>query len=272
MMEAKILVEKGESDRAREVGKQAVDLLEDWSPAIPPISRAATGWPTSCVQFSTMVTSPESARSNARRSNEIYMALLRESPQAQEAAGWIGEFALNLHNIGNEYFREAESASGERKLDLLRMAIESFRDGWQFCIEHVESRDRQDRVLFPLTLNERYLCRAYRVQAKLLRDPHQSSEALKEAIEWGKKAITDSQALADLDPSHFQHSWDLHLAQRELGELYLAFQDGASAIAFYNKARETLKTMAARHGKLVSRVALLQEWLAVPGPQLVDGL
>ena len=262
MMEAEILVEKGERGRASEVWKQAVDLFEALV-ARDPADINNRDWLARLLHLHfRMAASPETSRSNARRSNEIYVALLRENPQSQEAAGWTWFVGTNLYDIGHKYFEESGSTSGQRKLDLLDKAIEAFREGRRFCAERAEQKDRRDRVLRPLALNEMYLCRAYRTRANLLHDPQQSSEALKGAIEWGKKAISDFQALADQDPSHYQNSLELHVAQRELGELYRDAGDGEAAIPYYKRARETLKTMAGRHGKLVSRVAVIQEWLA----------
>ena len=138
-----------------------------------------------------------------------------------------------------------------------------FREGSRFCEERVGRDGQGDGVLFRLALNERYLCRAYRILADQFKDPVEMAGSLKEAIDYGQKAVSHFQTLADRDPDHYQNHWELHVAQRELGELYLGIQQGTAAIPHYNMARKTLKSMAAKHGKVVSRMATIQQWLAM---------
>jgi hypothetical protein len=172
----------------------------------------------------------ESRIQYAERSNEIFTALLREDPQAHEHASWISCIGLNFHNIGHEYFEESRSATGQRKSDLMRKAGQAFSDGLRFCARQVEPKDLLDQVLHPRALNERYLCRTRLQQASLLQDLHQRTETFDEAIVWGKKAITDFEALSGQDPSNFQRSHLLHDAQRELG-IALFTRESSSAIS-----------------------------------------
>jgi tetratricopeptide (TPR) repeat protein len=272
MMEAKILVEKGERVRADEVGKQSVDLLDILVARDP----ADMGNPNSLAQILSvhagMATSPETGRTCARRSNEIYKTLLRETRRARGAAGWTTEIAANLHNEGHHYFAESTSASGEKKLDVLQSAIDALSERRRFCAEQAGQIGEPDRMLFALAVNERYLCRAYRAKASLLGDQHQRSEAFEKGIACGKEAIADFQTLTVHDSSHYKHSLELHGAQRELDLAFFNLERWDSAILFYKKARETLKLMALRHGNLVSRMVWFQESIAIEDYNLLNVL
>ena len=142
-------------------------------------------------EYGTTARDPETRRSNALRSNEIYLRILQQEPLSGQVPDWIWYIATNLHNVGNDYYAASESAIGENKLELLRKAIAAFREGGRFCAEQAQRVDRRDRVLFPLALNERYLCCDHRDLAKLLRNSPEGTEASAGAIEWGKKAVAD---------------------------------------------------------------------------------
>jgi hypothetical protein len=55
-----------------------------------------------------------------------------------------------------------------------RNAIAAFGKAERFCHEKPEGGNLQDNVLFPLALNERYLCRAHRTLAGLQADHFRS--------------------------------------------------------------------------------------------------
>jgi hypothetical protein len=272
MMEAKVLVEKGERARAAEVGQRAVDLLEGLLARDSDAIDNRVVLAQTLHEQATLGATGETNRSNSRRSNTIYMALLREHPQGQEAAAWIGEIAVNLHNIGHEYFWETKTANGDKRLELLRKAIGAFREGRKFCEQQITQEDRRDKVRYSLALNARYLCRAYREEASLLKDPAQISEAMKKSTAWGQTAIDDFQVLVDRDAGHYRKSYELHQAQRELG---IAFLDQASwddAAQAFKKARETLALMRPRHGKLISRMVAIQDQIAIEDHNLLNAL
>ncbi len=62
---------------------------------------------------------------------------------------------------------------------------------------------------------------------------------------------------------------ELYLAQNEVGLHYLDAGPSEAAIPYFKDARETLKAMAATHGKVVSRVAAIKEFLAIVDHNLV---
>ena len=266
MMKAKLLAEKGDHVNAYGYGTRAIELLE----GLLAQNRAATHDRAAVAQFlnqfAPIVIDRGRARSISARSNEIYKVLLRENPKSEEATFWSGQIALNLHNIGHNYFEEKETASGQVRVDLLKLAIEAFQEGQNFCEEQMKGGDQPDRFLFPLATNERYLCRSHRFISSRTNDPVERAANLEKAVEYGLKAISHFQILAERNPENYQQSMELHTSQRELGELFINAQQGnaaEAAIPYYNQARATLKTIAAKHGKLVSRMADIQEALAM---------
>jgi tRNA A-37 threonylcarbamoyl transferase component Bud32 len=272
MMEANMLVEKGDRSRASAVGKQAVEILERLVAHDPADTDNRDALARLLQNHAIMGASTETNRSNSLRSIKIFEALLRENPRSQQAPVWIRAIGLNFHNIGNEYFFDSESASGEKRLDLLSKAIDEFRAGRVFCEDHVKAIDRRDKVLFSLALNARYLCRAYHRQAMLLADAHRRSKTFAEAIAWGRMAIADFQALANEDMGHYQNSFDLHEAQLELGIVFYDQSKWDEANECYMEARETLKRMRQRHGTLASRIMQIETLIAVDDHNLVMAL
>jgi serine/threonine protein kinase len=272
MMEAKILLEKGERARAEEAGQRAIDLAEGLVDRHPSDIDHREGLAHLLHVQTTICTLAESNRSHARRSNEFFMALLLENPRAQRAADWAGFIAVNLHNIGDGYFRACESARGEERLGLLQKAIETFLEGRTFLEKQVRIADRRDKVLRSLAVNARYLCRAYRVRAVSLEDLQQRSDVMKESIEWGEKGIADFQALLDQDPANYQYSMYLNESQRELGITFYDQGNWGAAIKYYEEARATLKRMDQRRDHPISRVVQIKESIVMDDFNLFNAL
>ena len=217
MMKAKLLAEKGDRVDAYEYGKRAIEPLEGLLARNPADTHDRDALAEYLHQLGTIAIDRDTARSISRRSNEIYKTLLRDNPQSEQANGWTGQIAINLHNIGNAYFEKSELTVGQSRVDLLNKAIEAFREGQHFCEEQMEGGDQPDRFLFPLAYNERYLCRSHRFLASQLTDPIARTANVKKAVEYGSKAISHFQILAERNPENYQLSLELHLAQRESG-------------------------------------------------------
>ena len=81
MMEAKILGAQGDRDRADESGKRAVEILSDR--CVAPSDGANREWLAHLMyQYGTTARDPETRRSNALRSNEIYLRMLDQAPES----------------------------------------------------------------------------------------------------------------------------------------------------------------------------------------------
>jgi len=259
---AKLLGEKGDRAQAYRVGQEAVALYEGLLARDPNDIQGRDSLAQLFHQLSTVSSDHAKARSAAERSNEILRALLREHGQAEKARDWLGGIALNSHNIGHNFFEDADAASGALKMDLLHKAIDAFEEARRFCDARIQRGHQDDFLIALLARIERYLCRSYRVHASQLNDPARSATRLNEAIEYGKKAVLHFQNIADRNPDHFQYSWELFETQRELGLLHLDTRQWEAAISPYEIARATLKKMAQKHGVLVSRMAQIQGALA----------
>ena len=95
-------------------------------------------------------------------------------------------------------------------------------------------------------------------------------ERLDESLGFGHQAETIFQGLVRDHPDHFEYAWQLSLAQEELG-LQLGFAGRLrEAVPWRETVRQTLQQMAARHGKLVSRMALIQERIAAANSNLIE--
>jgi tRNA A-37 threonylcarbamoyl transferase component Bud32/HEPN domain-containing protein len=272
MMKAKILAEKGDRSGAYDAGKQAVQLLDGLvanKPADIPNREALAHL---LHHLATVATSLETGQVSARRSREIYLALLRENPRSPAAAGWTGEAVIDLHNIGHAYFQESESKSGADRIGLLRKAADTFREGERLCANQFERGDEANHLLMPLAYSERYLCRVYRTLAGLEGGTAQAARDLIAAIQCGENGIAHFKILAGREPGQYQYHRELQLSQRELGRLFLDGGKWAEAIRFFTAARETVKSMVEPHRNSVSRSVAIQEELAMVDFDLINAL
>ena len=96
-----------------------------------------------------------------------------------------------------------------------------------------------------------YLCRDY------------AYTSLDSAIAAGTQAESIFSSLVRDHPEVYQYTWQLFLAREELGLRLSAADRSDEAIAILERARQTIKGMAPRYGKLVSRMAFLQGALAL---------
>ena len=290
--QAKILVQKGEQARALALAQRAVVMIDasvardqsvnhKTAVAHPSGQRALTSLATNPSELQTrgllaqllhqsavVATDRETSQAAARRSNELFSALLRENPKAQKANDWIKHIALNLNIIGHRYFEESQRTKDQARLDLARKAIEAFNDGAHFCKEHIQPDDAH----YWLALNERYLCRAYRVLGDETKDPLEKTKSLKAAVENGKTSVSHFRTLADGDPEHYQAGLNLAEAERELGILFLGMDRLIESIQSFKTARETLKSMSQRHGNVVSRMVTIKESIAIEDFNLINAL
>ena len=101
-----------------------------------------------------------------------------------------------------------------------------------------------------------YLCRAYN-----------SVKQSDKAIESGRRATFEYQSLVNADPDNYGYAVQLCDTHRELGQRYMEVERWNESIASNQAARNTLKTMALKHGQthpewLKSRNSLLN-WISI---------
>jgi serine/threonine protein kinase len=264
-MQAKLLSASGKRQEVRAAGNQAIEAAERRLAANPADTVSRSDLAQILHQLGAMEIDPEAIRSHARRSNEISEALLRENPRSTDAPLWIGQIAKNTHNIGHSYSFEIAGAEGASRVELIGKALIVFQEGERFCVQQISNGNQTeilDESLAHIKIN---LCRAYRELAKYSTDASEKAANLKKAVEYGKNAVAEFKSLADRSPDHFQRGWTLHQFHCELGQLFVESDQGNNpqeAISHYESARDTLKSLAARHGNLVSRMATIQQALA----------
>jgi serine/threonine protein kinase len=266
MAQAKLLQEKGERDPARRVGLQAVAVARALVASDPASVDHRAALARLLHQAAVLTDDFQASRADATESNRIYEDVLRETPRSDRTDEWAGDVALNFRHIGHMYFGEKWELRSPERVELLRQAIDAFLAGKDLSERQigVVASQRRDGFVYSLALNEIYLCRAHRTLAVQYKDGADRREQIRKAVEYGNQAISHFQALVDRNPDYYQYGSQLHVALQEVGDMYAAAEqvnDPIAAIPYYNRSRETLKAMAVRHGKLVSRVAAIYRLL-----------
>ena len=203
MTQAKLIAEMGDRAQAYKVGQESVALWEELLQRDPASTQSRYGLAHLLYHLSLLPSDGEVARSLARRSNQVFKALLKEKVPAEQARAWLGEVATNLHNIGNSFFHDACDSGRSVDKDVLRRAINALEEGRKLCEEQVGSGGQDDNGVFQLALFERYLCLSRRVLARELHDST-SDAMLDEAIALGKKAVTHIETVSRSQPDHFE--------------------------------------------------------------------
>jgi tetratricopeptide (TPR) repeat protein len=262
MARAMLLAEKGDQAQAYNVGLECIALWGAILRRDPANVEKQYALAHLHHQLGVLARDREIARFHARKSNEVYRATLKEDAPAEQPSGWLGEVAMNLHNIGHHLFDEATMPARPVNAELLRQAVDAFDEGRNICEKLIASGSTDDRVILLRAQLERYLSRSHRALAHLLKGPAGSSNPRDVAASFGEKAVSHVDSLAKRKPDHFPFSWELSQTQFELGLYYLDAEQWEGATRCYEAARETLKQMIARYGDVVSRRAMLQGALA----------
>ncbi len=153
MTQAKLIAEMGDRAQAYKVGQESVALWEELLQRDPASTQSRYGLAHLLYHLSLLPSDGEVARSLARRSNQVFKALLKEKVPAEQARAWLGEVATNLHNIGNSFFHDACDSGRSVDKDVLRRAINAFEEGRKLCEEQVGSGGQDDNGVFQLALS-----------------------------------------------------------------------------------------------------------------------
>ena len=255
MARAKLLGEKGDRAEAYGVGQQAITLYQDVLARDPADIQGRGNLAHLFHQLATLSDDRENARSAAERSNKEYRALLRKHGEGEQAWHWFGGIAMNLHNIGHNFFLDAQATNGPLKSDLIRKAIDAFEEAREVCEARIQEGHQDDGLISLLGLIERYLCRSCRFLATLLSDPAAAATRMNEASRHGERAVLQFEDLVNRNPDHFPFSWELVQTLEEVGLYHLDTREWEAMVSSNEMARATLKKMARTHGNLVSRIA-----------------
>ncbi len=184
----------------------------------------------------------------AQRSIEICEGLRALRTKADERE-WIGLIGMNYFNIGHRHFTAGRKPEA---LESLMKASEAFES-------LLERGDRRPQTRTTAAKSHAYLCRVYSDLGQL-----------DDALIHGRKASGIYQKLIAEHSDNPDYGFDLCQSESVIGLMAIAYERWGEAIESFTSVRSTLKEMAAKHGRLVSRMAMIQEWLAAADHNLRD--
>ena len=267
---AKNQAESGELPAARatmDVGLKLASAMVDRDPSSATAQQALAD-----ILHQAVLLAPDAALKleRAKESNALYKKLLQANPIATESLHWACQVALNDHNIGGLYFTEGQSAIGPSNEQSLRNAVDAFLEGKRFCDERIQKGEDKELVFLRLAPIERYLCRAYRFEAALAKEPKDATRALSESIEAGKRAVLAYQKLVSIVPENFQYELELGTGHDELGQSYRQIGKMELAAEALESGRRSLQKLLDRFGSVVSRVFVLKDLLCTSDFNLIE--
>ena len=186
---------------------------------------------------------PDGAASEqaAQRSTAILETVLTRAP-LQNVEDAIGRIVENHINMG-----QRDSDHGR-----LEKAIDHFQAARKLCESVLERCGPSPSRLNVLAIVELHACRAYRRSRR-----YDDSSAA------GRKAVALHRDLLAAEPAQPMHRHYLQLSYQELGLGYLDAGKSGEAIAWFEKARQTLKSNAPAPGSPVSEAVQAKNILAV---------
>jgi serine/threonine-protein kinase len=243
---ARVQNQSGQSEAARETGRKALALAEAFhSRQGSPESRGLLAM--ILHRLAELPYGAGEAREYARRSNILYEAMAAE--RSEGPIPYAGNISKNYHNIGHLWFMQGQKKEAEAAfLSAIRICEESIRRG---------DRDREIRLD-----QARALLYLGRVRLQ--------SQRGDDAVEPIRRSIATFQSIFEEDPSDFATARQLELAQEELAMTYRGLGRVDDGIACHEAARATLEAAAARHKGVVSRMAEIQQRIAVVDFNLAD--
>jgi len=176
----------------------------------------------------------------ARRSTEICQGLRALHPKADQR-DWILLIAMNDFNTANLY------CTSGRFSEALEAALKA-REAFETLLN---LGDRRPETRSTAASGHHLLCRVYSHLGRL-----------DEAAAESQKANAIYHELIAEHPDNFSYSYELSRSESEIGLTALFYERWGEAIESFASARRTIKDMAAKHGRLVSRMAAIQTLLA----------
>jgi eukaryotic-like serine/threonine-protein kinase len=235
---AQVQYEAGEPAAGLLSQRKAIDLAERLAARDKGSVRSRDVLAHVLHRASTLLPDPEERRSLGRRSTEILQGLVAESTGSDRRARLL-ILAMNHYNDGHFLYGLGRSAE----------AITAF----------LAARESYDRVLADGTPQPHELCLAGK---NLLYVCRAYGERFEFSLEAGQQALKIFRKLAADHPDIFDYTYHLCITLDELGSKGIAAANWDLAIANLESARSTLKTQAQRWGRVVSRMAMIQESLA----------
>jgi tetratricopeptide (TPR) repeat protein len=188
---------------------------------------------------STLLPDIEERRSILKRSIGILKGLLAERAEGNRHE-WNRLVAMNYYNDGHYHFINGRAAE----------AISAFREARAAYDEVLAQPDALPLERSMAAQNLLYLSRA-------------SGNRFDASMEAAQKALGILERLIAANADSFDYAQQLYLVQAEIGVKGVAAQKWDLAIRSLESARSNLKDQAGRWGKMVSRMATIQDLLGM---------
>jgi tetratricopeptide (TPR) repeat protein len=238
--QARILRDCGEPVKALEYAHKAVSTAEHLLKRDSKSTQYRYFLAFALHQLAYTETDRDAACRAARRSNDVFRSLPQKT--RQEMLLVVHSIVDNQRNIGHWRFSQGRLPEAIEELSTARTLYQGV----------LGDRQVTDRFRYDAGLCELYLGRVLRLSARV----NDSLDRLASAIELFKD-------ISGRHPDEMDYDKQLYLAHEELAMAQEALEQWPRAIESFSAAREVIKKMAARHGKITSRMAEVQEALAI---------
>ncbi len=245
---AAVQYEDGDRTAALESIRKSIALCENLIARDPASIRVRFTLADCLHKFAGMWPEENEYFSAARRSIEHCEALRALYPRADQR-DWISLIGMNHFNVGNRQFVAGRKSEA---LESLLKASEAFES-------LIENGDRRPQTLTRSARSHAYLCRVYSHLGQL-----------DDALAQGRYASGIYQKLIAEHPHNPDYGFDLCQSESVIGLMAIAYERWSEAIESFASTRSILKEMAAKHGRLVSRMAMIQTQLAAADHNLRD--
>jgi eukaryotic-like serine/threonine-protein kinase len=235
---ARVQLESGDRSAAVETTRKAIALGERLAARDPKDNLARWRISVSLHRASTILPDEAERLAAARRSSEVQRSIAAGVGPVDEDP--LPLVAMNEYNTGDLYYNKGQRAE----------AIAAF----------LAARATIDQAIVAGNRTPTVLALAGRIQLYLCRTLGTARDA--EALAAGRGAESIFQDLVREHPDRSEYALQLSLAQDELGRHFLDSGRPAEAIRSFEAVRRTRKDLAAHHGKLVSKMAEIQELIA----------
>ena len=237
---SRIELEGGDRQRAIESARAAVAVAEKlFDRERSFVAARALG--SALQQLSVALPDDAASEQAAQRSTAMLETTLTRAP-LQNVEEAIGRIFANHINMG-------QRDSDHGRLD---KAIDHFQAARKLCESVLEHCGPSPSRLNSLAIVELHACRAYR-----------QSRRYDDSFAAGRRAAALHRDLLAAEPAQPRHRHYLQLSYQELGLGYLDLANSGEAIAWFEKARQTLKSIAPAPGSPVSEAVQAKNILAV---------
>jgi eukaryotic-like serine/threonine-protein kinase len=244
---ARVQADGGDTAAAIETTRKAIALGEKLVSQRPTAVRPRLALAEGLHRASVILPDQPSRLAAARRSSEILTSFPDEIAKLEKNNAAI-LIAMNHYNLGHEYWMKGRHSE----------ALAAFLAAQAVYDRQIDGGDLSPKTLDCAGRNLLYLSRA------------QGAGQFALALAAGRRAESIFQTLVRQYPDRYDLALQLYLVQDQLGLLFTGAEQWQEAILGFVGARRTLTEMAARHGKIVSRMVEIQARIATEDFNLIE--